>query len=258
MADDDQLSVRERRAQHAKEQARKQAPGRALRKAALPAFVILLLAGVAAGFYFTSKSNPDCPGHFHGTFAIYVADDAGNPELIDFASPVASNGGHYYDLQNRNSGMSLSVHMHQSGSETGSQALAPTQIHFEAPGRCVPMDETLSALDVKASSSKLTLSGGHAQVGQDGTYTEAGNQSLRFFVEKRFNETYEKVNGVRTLKSASFAWQEKSWGQIDTYQLRDGEKLLIAFGNYSDAQVAQMQDSIVDPISRVGFEVTPA
>lgn len=256
MANEEEMTVRERRALHAKEQARKSAPSKMLRKAALPAFVILLLAGVAAGFYFTSKSNPDCPGHFHATFAIYIPDEQGAPELVDFASPIAQNGGHYYDLQNRNSGMSLSVHMHQSGAETGSAALAPSQIHFEAPGSCVPLDETLSALDVRASSSKLTLSGGHAQVGQDGTWAESGNQSLRFFVEVRHNETYENVNGARTLKSASFEWKERTWGQIDDYQLRDGEKLLITFGNYSDEQIGQLQAGIPDPISRLGFEVT--
>lgn len=236
MADDDKMTVRERRAQHAKEQARKDAPKNLVRKAAVPALIVLVLAAVATGFYFTNKNSQECPGHFHSTFAIYIPGDNGTFERVDFASPRAPSGRAYYDFGGSGGApFSLSIHMHQSGSEQGSSALGPTQLHFEPPtaNTCVPLEDALRALEVEASDSRLELKGAHAQVDQDGTWTASGNETLRFF--------FQDKDG---------SWSESKYSSWDDKQLPDGTSILLAFGDYTDEQVEQMKASIPPPISR--------
>jgi hypothetical protein len=240
---DDEMTVRERRAKHAREQARKDAPKNLARKAALPALIILILAAVATGFYFTNKNSQDCPGHFHGTFGIFVPGENGTFHKVDFASPRAPSGRAYYDFGGTGGApFSLSVHMHQSGSEQGSASLGPSQLHFEppTPNTCVPLDDVMHALEVEASDSRLQLKGGHAQVDQDATYTNSGNQTVRFFVQDKQG-----------------AWSESKYSSWDGKQLPDGYSFLLAYGSYSDAQVDQMKASIPAPISRdPSFEAT--
>ena len=244
MADEEKMTVRERRAQHAKEQARKDAPKNLVRKAAVPAIIVLLLAAIATGFYFTNKNAQDCPGHFHATFGIFIPGDNGTFEKVDYASPRAPNGGAYYDFGNA-PGFSLSTHMHQSGAEQGSSALGPSQLHFEPPtaNTCVPLEDVLDAIDVEVSDSRLELKGsGHAQMDQDGTWQEpgAGNETLRFFFQDRDGD-----------------WSETPYSSWRSKQLPDGSSILIAFGSYSDAQIEQMKASIPAPISRqAGFSAT--
>ncbi|MEA3137282.1 MAG: hypothetical protein QOJ26_786 [Thermoplasmata archaeon] len=241
MADDDKLTVRERRAQHAKEQARKDAPKNLARKAALPALVILILAAVAAGFWYTNSHTQDCPGHFHATFGIFIPGDNGSFQKVDFASPRAPNGGAYYDFGNAG-GFSLSTHMHQSGQEQGSTSLGPSQLHFEPPtaNTCVPLEDVLQALEADASDSKLVLKGQHSQTEQDGTWTNSGDDTLRFFVQDKQG-----------------AWSESKYSSWKGKQIPDGWSFMIAFGHYSDEQVAQMQGTIPAPISRAaGFTAT--
>ena len=234
MADDDKMTVRERRAQHAKQQARKDAPKNLVRKAAVPALIVLVLAAVATGFYFTNKNAQDCPGHFHSTFGIFIPGENGTFEKVDFATPRAPNGGTYYDFGNAPR-FSLSTHMHQSGPEQGSSALGPSQLHAEPPtaNTCVPLEKTLDAIDVDASDSRLELSGGHALVDQDGTWTASGNETLRFF--------FQDKDGT---------WSESKYSSWDDRQLPDGSSILIAFGDYTDEQIEQMKASIPPPISR--------
>src|SRR5688572_27569441 len=201
MADDEKLTVRERRAQHAKQQARKDAPKNLVRKAALPALIVLILAGIATGFYFTNKNAQDCPGHFHATFGIFIPDGNGSFEKVDMASPRSGNGGAYYDFGN-SQGFSLSIHMHQSGAEQGSSALGPSQFHFEPPtaNTCVPLEDALQAIEIEASDSRLELKGAHAQVGQDGTWTKSGNETMHVY--------YQDPSGDWS-KSSYSAWDDR-------------------------------------------------
>ena len=240
---DDKMTVRERRAQHAKQQARKDAPKNLARKAALPALIVLILAGVAAGFYFTSKNAQECPGHFHATFGIFVPVDNGTYEKVDFASPRAPSGRAYYDFGGSGGApFSLSTHMHQSGSEQGSAALGPSQLHFEPPtaNTCVPLEDVLQALEVEASDSRLELKGAHAQVGQDGTWRAEGDEQVRFFVQDEEGE-----------------WTESPYSDWDRKQISDGWAFLLAFGDYSDEQIDQMKSTIPPPMSReAGFTAT--
>lgn len=234
MADEDKMTVRERRAQHAKEQARKDAPKNLARKATVPALIILVLAAVATGFYFTNKNAQDCPGHFHVSFGIFIPGANGTFEKVDFAGPRAPNGGIYYDFGNAG-GFSLSTHMHQSGAEQGSSALGPSQLHFEPPtaNSCVPFEDALQAIEVEASNTRLELKGAHAQVDQDGTWTASGNQTVHLYIQDAQGDWS---------KSSVSAWRGK--------QLPDASSFLLAFGDYTDAQVEQMQATIPPPISR--------
>jgi hypothetical protein len=235
MADDDKMTVRERRAQHAKEQARKDAPKTLLRKAAVPALVVLVLAGVAAGFYFTNKNAEACPGHFHSTFGIFIPGDNGTYEKVDFAGPRAPSGGAYYDLSNRASRQAISTHMHQSGPEQGSAALGPSQLHFESAG-CYPLEDSLKALDLRVNGDSIELSGGHEQVNQGGTFE--GN--LHFY-----------------LQDTQGRWSEEKWSSWDNRQMPDGYAFMIVVGDYTDAQIEEMKAGIPAPISRqAGFSAT--
>lgn len=236
MADDEKLTVRERRAQHAREQARKDAPKNLARKAAIPVLIILLLAAVAAGFYFTNKNAEDCPGHFHATFGMFIPGDNGTFEQVDFASPRAPGGRAYYDFGGSGGApFSLSIHMHQSGAEQGSSALGPSQLHFEPPtaNSCVPFEDVLHALEVEASDTRLELKGAHAQVDQDGTWTASGNETLHVYIQDEDG-----------------AWSESKYSSWKNKQLPDGYSILMAFGSYTDEQIEQMQASIPPPISR--------
>jgi hypothetical protein len=229
MADaDDGLTQREKRAQRHKVESRKSAPGRMARKAALPAFIILLLAAVVAGFWYTNTHEPDCPTHWHGTWAVYVptGGDPTSPQEINFRTP-------YYDISN---GMPERAHMHQSDGYN--------QMHFEQAGTCVPVDEWMKYVQIRLDSNSIEAYGHHAEMGQGGTWKVSGNQTLHAWVEANVTGTW--------------TWQERSVKSVLDYQLKDGEKLLVYIGDYTPAQVQQMEASIHDPASRApGFTATP-
>ncbi|MFO1535926.1 MAG: hypothetical protein ABR586_09695, partial [Thermoplasmatota archaeon] len=177
----------------------------------------------------------ECPTHWHATFAVHVPGPNGTLERVDMATPRALNGKAYYDLSG-GAGMGFAVHMHQSGPEQGSGALGPTQLHFEQPGTCVTVKETLHALEMDAATHTLKLSGAHAQAHQDHTWTDNGTARLRWFVQFESGGAWE--------------WQERAWAEVQGMQLPDGSSLLVAFGNPTAAQVAEMQAGIPAPISR--------
>lgn len=221
MADEPQereMTVRERRAQHAREQARKDAPARLARKAIVPGIIILLIAAIATGFYFTNKSQGECPGHWHATFDVYVQDENGTFDRISFRDPQ-------FDLSSGKT--PLRAHMHQGDGKN--------QWHFEQGGQCVGVEEAFDYIDVELSTDRITFEGRHAGpiLDQAGTYEETGNKTLRAFIE-----------------SPSGEWREKSVRSILDYQLKDGEALLIVYGAPTDAQLQQFQDAVAVPDGR--------
>lgn len=216
MADEpqpDKMSVRERRAQHAKQQARKDAPIRLARKAFVPGLILLLLAAVATGFYFTSKGQGECPGHWHATFDVRVQQDDNTTKQISFRDPE-------FDLSSGKT--PFRAHMHQGDGKN--------QWHFEQGGQCVGVEEAFDYIDVELSTKSITFDGVHERLGQAGTYEEDGDRVLRAFVESPAGE-----------------WREKSIKSILDYQLKDGEKLLVTYGAFTDAQVQQFQDAVPRP-----------
>jgi hypothetical protein len=227
MADDD-LSQREKRAARHKVESRKGAPAKLARKAVVPAIVILVLAGVATGFWWTATHTPDCPTHWHATFGVFVpsASNASQPEEVNFRSP-------FYDISGGQ--MPERAHMHQSDGYN--------QMHFEQAGTCVGVQEWMRYVGIKLTSDSITLEGHHADLGQTGTWKDSGAQTLHVWIESNVGGTW--------------TWQEHSVKSILGYQLKDGEKILVYYGSFSDAQVQQMKASIHDPVSRQAGFVTP-
>jgi hypothetical protein len=235
MSDDD-LSQREKRAQRHKTEARKDLPKTVAKTYGVWLLVLLVLAGAGYAIYASTTGGQACPGHWHSTFEVYVPGPNGAPAKVDMATPRAPNGAAFYDLSG-GAGMGLAVHMHQSGSEQGSQALGPAQWHFEQDGTCVGVKSALHAIEIDATATSLKLFGAHAQAHQDHTWEANATAKLRWFTE--------------TKENGNWTWQERTWDQVKSYQLPDGAKLLVAFGNYSDEQVRQMEQIIPNPISRV-------
>jgi hypothetical protein len=237
MSDDD-LSQREKRAQRHKKESRKDLPKTVAKTYGIWLVVVLVLGGGAVAIYEAATGGQACPGHWHATFEVFVpAGPGGAPVKVDMQSPISPNGVPYYDL-NGAAGMGLAVHMHQSANsmETGSSALGPTQWHFEQDGTCVGVKAALHAIEIDATATSLNLYGAHAQVHQDHTWTANATAKLRWFTET-------KVGG-------NWTWQERTFDQVKSYQLPDGSSLLVAFGNYTDAQIKQMEQGIPPPISR--------
>jgi hypothetical protein len=244
---DDDLSQRERRALRHRENRRKELPGEMARKVRAygpMTLIVLAVVGAAAGVYYLSSSGQECPDpHWHSTFGIFVPDEAGQPKRIDFAAPRTDGGLIYYDYNSLarggNPNFSATLHMHQTGGETGSAALGPAQFHMEQRGKCISVRQALHVVEVDAKEDSLTLTGGHLRVGQGGTYTASAESPLRWFVQTLDD-------------SCEYRWEERTWSQVRGYQLKDGEALLVALGNYDESQLQSMQAQIPDPISRPG------
>lgn len=211
---DDGLTVRERRAMHAKQQARKDAPAKLARKAIVPAIVILVIAGISAGFYFTAKSQGECPGHWHATFDVYVQQDDGTAKKMSFRHPD-------FDLNRQTP---FRAHMHQGDGKN--------QFHFEQGGQCVGVQEAFSYVDVDLRSSSITFDGDHVSLGQDGTYRESGNKTLEVYIASPTGE-----------------WRHPSVRSILDYQLKDGESILITYGNFTDAEIDGFKAAMATPDS---------
>jgi hypothetical protein len=239
MSDDtsEDLSQREKRMQRHKAESRKDLPKTVAKTYGIWLVVLLVLGGGAYALYAVSQGGQACPNpHWHATFEVYIPGPNGMPTLVNLALERATNGAPYYDLSG-GAGMGLAVHMHQTGAEQGSTALGPAQWHFEKDGVCVGVKSALHAVEIEASATSLKLTGAHAQVHQDGTYEANATSKLRWFVET-------KVAG-------NWTWQERTWDQVKSYQLPDGSSLLVALGNYTDAQIKEMESNIPPPISRV-------
>ncbi|MEA3190259.1 MAG: hypothetical protein QOD77_841 [Thermoplasmata archaeon] len=226
----DDLSPRERRAQRAKEAGTKhKGPSKA--GAWKVPLVIFLVIGLGALAIVALKNlRPECPDHWHGTFRVYTPNEDGSPRMLDMNLPKDAGGRPYYDLGTGK--MRLAIHMHQSGPEQGSEALGPAQLHYEG-GTCVGLRTALDIADVGLSADGLVIAGQHATTGFAGEWENNGNQTLRFWLQD--------VDGE---------WAEHPMGDYLDYQVKDGEAVLFAFGNYTDAQVQAMQASVPPPMSR--------
>jgi hypothetical protein len=186
----------------------------------------------------------ECPDpHWHATFAVFLPGEDGSPRRVDFAAPEAEPGLAYYDYDASVRGgapdFDAAVHMHQGGYEAGPEGLGPAQWHFERKGRCVPVQAALLAVDVEVVDGGLDLTGGHQQVaGQAGRFEPAPGESLRFWVEE-------------DTACGEWEWRETDWAMVRGRQLADGDALLVALGDFTDEQVAEMQDGVPAPMSRI-------
>ncbi len=185
------------------------------RKAIVPGLIILVVAGIGAGMYFTAQNAGECPGHWHATFHVYVDDDR-----ISYGA---------YNLENQRT--PLSHHLH-SGDDA--------KVHFEPPtGGCIGFSEFLSKVDTRVTSDSLRLDGIHEDMRQGGTFTSDGNRTLHIF---------HAPDGDN--------WKSISASALNKRQLLDGERVLIAFGEYSEAQIEMMQNAVPYPNGRGGIPPT--
>lgn len=238
MSDDD-MTQREKRLQRHKAESRKDRPKQVAKTYGIWLLVLLVVGGAGYALYQFAGNGPDCPGHWHATFEVYVPGPNGQPQRIDMASPRAPNGAAYYDLNSGGAGFGLEVHMHQSGPEAGDAAQQPAQWHFEKDTVCVGVKTALHAVEIDASATGLHIYGAHAQVHQDHDWTVNATNQLRYFTQ--------------TLQNGTWTWQEKTWDQVKSYQLPDGSSLLVAFGNYTPEQIKAMQAHVPAPLSRPGI-----
>ncbi len=201
--------IRERRRQHLQETKRREVPTDLARKAILPGIIILIVAGIGAGMYFTAKSAGECPGHWHSTYNVYVDDDRISYQHRAYNLGAGGN-------------TPMSYHLHQPNDY---------MIHFEPPtGGCIGFDEFLRVVDTEITSSSLTLDGAHADLNQAGVYTNEGNRTLHLYHAPNSDD-----------------WKEISAKALNKRQLLDGERVLIAFGEYSEARIEQMQAAVPYP-----------
>jgi len=174
----------------------------------LVAVGILALAGVV-GFLALNADRRDCPGHWHATFAVYIDD-----ERLPFPQPP-------YSMDREGGEMPMSLHMHRPNQEL---------LHFEPSSpRCVGVGPALRSIDVRLEPGELRLEGAHSAGPMGGTYRDDGNRTLRVFIE-----------GDEGL-------QERPVRDVLGYQLRDGEKLLVAYGSYTQDEVEDLMDRIGEP-----------
>jgi hypothetical protein len=203
---DDGLTVRERRALHAKQTARKEAPVKLARKAIGPAIVILLVAGISAGFYFEAKSQPDCPGHWHAAYAVFV-----NNTQVPFPNDFAHRG-----MYNPPSGHDH--HLHDDNN-----------IYHFHPGviRCIPTEDLVERLDITIRGTTMTLGPAHGSL--QGSYGTQGDMVLQIW-----HQPYGKE------------WRQIRWSAIDDKQLGDGDRILFSYGVPDESTLAAQKEVLRD------------
>jgi len=172
---------------------------------------VILAAAVAsvliAGAVFLvprALEQSDCPGHWHASVGIYV-----DGERVRFPQPPYN-----YERDPVPGEHEVSLHMHAPDQE---------QLHFEPRvERCVGLRDTLEELGVRLTSTSITFEGAHEGQPYAGRHVEEGNKTLRVFLQ--LPTEHKREAEVR---------------DVLDYQLRDGEKALILYGEYTDAQVEQ-------------------
>lgn len=123
-----------------------------------------------------------------------------------------------YNLENQRTPFESHLHRGEGG----------TQIHFEpSPAKCIDFKDFLSAVDTTITSKKVVLTGHHGETEWAGTYD---NQTVRAFRDLPDND-----------------WEEVSVSSIMGRQLKDGEKVLFLYGDYTDAEVQQWQGQVPFP-----------
>ena len=185
----------------------------------VPLLIILgLVVVVGSGFGYTVWKQGRCPGHWHSTYAVYVNDRA-----VSFDNPE-------FTIEGNSDEFSLRNHIH-----TGS----PDTWHWEPkPQRCLEFKDAAELIDLELpDEDTLILSGTHDQIQfagstdhQGGTYVANATHKLTI---------YHKVVGS--------PWETLTASELNDRQPRDGERILILFGNYSDDRVSQLQAGLRVP-----------
>ena len=199
--------VRRMRQERAAKNRRKALPAKAGKRILIAAIALLAVAGIVYAFQQSAETRGNCPGHWHSTFQIFV-----DGERVPFPQPPY--------LMAPQGKLPMRVHMH-----TPSQEI----LHFEPPQpECMGTAEAFEIVDVELGATTMTIGEDHGPLA--GTYENEGNNTLRFFVQPR--------DGTMS---------ETTWGDLDGRQLENGEKLLIAYGQYTEDELQAMMDGISTP-----------
>ncbi|MFA5943438.1 MAG: hypothetical protein WC876_03115 [Candidatus Thermoplasmatota archaeon] len=195
------------RQERAAAQRRKALPAKAGKRLLIVAIVVVAIAGVVYAFQQSAETRRECPGHWHATFQIFVEG-----ERVPFPQPPY--------LMAPQGKLPMSLHMH-----TPSQEI----LHFEpAQPECLGTKDTFEIVDVDLGATKMTIGDDHGPLA--GSYENDGNKTLRYFVQVRDGEM-----------------EETTWSKLGGRQLANGEKLLIAYGQYTEAQIKAMMGGISTP-----------
>jgi hypothetical protein len=206
---DEEKTARQRRAERAKSKGSGiQFSGDWLRKLIVPAIIVLVLAAIVFAMVRWNQQFDDCPGHWHSTMKVY-AD--GNEVTFDA-----------YNLENKN--LPMAYHMHQGD--------ARWKWHFEPQGgaECIPFSTPSRAIDMRVSAGKLTFGGEHAGMPWAGEHVANETHTLQIFHEP-----------------PGESWSTLTAKQLNNRQLKDGERLLILFGNYTDDEIESLKASVPSP-----------
>ncbi len=221
--------ARERRRARA-ETAKKTNVGATIKKFRIPILILLIWAAVV-GFNVAqaegviASKGESCPGHWHSTFDVYV-----DGQKVAFTANPA------YTLEG-GQGMGIRTHMHR-----GAEGIW----HFEPPTiACGEMVDAMDLLDMKVSSTAMTLSGGYHDVnGWGGTHTVDGNNSLHIL--------YKEFDGE---------WTEMSASAFNKFQPLDGSQILIVYGSEDAAALATLQStgttSLPENLTPQGYDAGP-
>lgn len=172
--------------------------------------VVVLVVGGVVALVVRQGDAPDCPGHWHASLGVVVEG-----ERVPFPQPP-------YNWEGEGGDLPFAMHMHRPDQE---------QLHFEpARPRCQGVQQTMALLDVRIEPGLLRFAGAHEQGPFGGEYRDDGEQVLRTFLEAR-------GEGLR----------EEPVDAILDYQLRDGEKLLVAYGDYAPEEIEVLMAQIDEP-----------
>lgn len=201
--------VRRMRQERAAQNRRKALPAKLGKKLLIGLIAAVALAGIVYAVQQNAETRANCPGHWHATFAVYV-----DGERVPFPQPPY--------LMAPQGKLPMSLHMHTPSQET---------LHFEpTPPECLGVKDTMNYVDVGLSASKLVLDGPHEEGPFGGTYEDSGNKTLRFFTQERDGDM-----------------REESWSDLRDRQLKDGEKMLIVYGEDTQEEVAAFMEALADP-----------
>lgn len=185
------------------------------------AIVLGLVVLVSTGFAYNVYKQRRCPGHWHGAFEVYV-DGA----RVSFNHPQFQ-----FESAGRYPGNSMppSSHVHNSDDfEWHFEPNPSSCIRFGDVTRFVGMDLQEGTLKLDQAHSDIPLQGTNHT--QGGVYANEGNRTLHAY--------HQVDNGV---------WEEIGISDLEGRQLRDGEKVLILYGDYTPKEVADLQGSMPAP-----------
>lgn len=187
------------------------------------AVAVIAVGAVAALAYWSRESAPCTPtgGHEHAAFGVFVHNESVTWTSPAFNFPRAG---------------SLAGHIHQPASQT---------IHMESPRDCITLGSFFSrTLQSDLSANEIQLD----TVVHDGaTYSEGDGGQLRFFLGTPPPD-WDPARGY--LPPSAVEWTEVP--DLSGHQPRDGQYLLVTFGDESDEAIRQQQLSIAVPNASEG------